>query len=120
MQSHLERITLDPEVFGGRPYIRRQRVRAKDMLDMLAGAISCAEIDEDFPISKRMNFRCNRICGPARQPCGHSTSCDILGYKGRRLPVVYPNPHRMFMSRIGTQASKSPSNFRGRGDNDAP
>jgi uncharacterized protein (DUF433 family) len=47
MTSHLDRITVDPEVFGGRPCIRGLRVR--DILDMLAGGASRAEILEDFP-----------------------------------------------------------------------
>jgi uncharacterized protein (DUF433 family) len=49
MTSRLDRITVDPEVFGGRPCIRGLRVRVKDILDMLAGGASRAEILEDFP-----------------------------------------------------------------------
>lgn len=49
MTSHLDRITVDPEVFGGRPCIRGLRVRVKDILDILAGGASRAEILDDFP-----------------------------------------------------------------------
>ena len=49
MSSHLDRITVDPGVFGGRPCIRGLRIRVKDILDMLAGGASRAEILEDFP-----------------------------------------------------------------------
>lgn len=49
MASHLDRITTDAEVFGGRPCIRGLRVRVKDVLDMLAGGASAADILRDFP-----------------------------------------------------------------------
>ena len=49
MTSHLDRITVDSGVFGGRPCIRGLRIRVKDILDMLAGGASRAEILEDFP-----------------------------------------------------------------------
>ncbi len=35
--KHAERITFDPEQCGGRPCVRRYRLRVKDVLDMLAG-----------------------------------------------------------------------------------
>ena len=47
--SELIRITVDPEVCGGRPCIRGLRVRVKDILEMLAAGASRAEILEDFP-----------------------------------------------------------------------
>jgi uncharacterized protein (DUF433 family) len=49
MASHLDRITTDAEVFGGRPCIRGLRIRVKDVLDMLAGGASVADILRDFP-----------------------------------------------------------------------
>jgi uncharacterized protein (DUF433 family) len=49
MAGHLDRITTDPEIFGGRPCIRGMRVRVKDILDMLAGGATPAEILDDFP-----------------------------------------------------------------------
>jgi uncharacterized protein (DUF433 family) len=42
------RITIDPEVCGGRPCIRGMRVRVKDILDMLAGGATRDEILGDF------------------------------------------------------------------------
>lgn len=47
--SHLDRITFDPDQCGGRPCIRGMRIRVKDVLEMLAGGASEAEILEDFP-----------------------------------------------------------------------
>jgi uncharacterized protein (DUF433 family) len=49
MSNLLNRITVDPEVCGGRPCIRGLRVRVKDVLDMLAGGVTRSEILEDFP-----------------------------------------------------------------------
>jgi uncharacterized protein (DUF433 family) len=43
------RITINPEVCGGRPCIRGLRIRVRDILDMLAGSSSRAEILDDYP-----------------------------------------------------------------------
>ena len=44
-----ERITIDPHVCGGRLCIRGLRVRVADVLDMLAGGATRAEILADYP-----------------------------------------------------------------------
>jgi uncharacterized protein (DUF433 family) len=49
MASHLDRITSDPEVCGGRPCIRGQRIRVTDILELLAGGATRAEILADYP-----------------------------------------------------------------------
>jgi uncharacterized protein (DUF433 family) len=49
MSKHLDRITVDPEICGGRPCIRGLRVRVKDVLDMLAGGATRMQILEDYP-----------------------------------------------------------------------
>jgi uncharacterized protein (DUF433 family) len=49
MSGAIDRITIDPEVCGGRPCIRGLRVRVKDILDMLAGGAARKEILEDYP-----------------------------------------------------------------------
>ena len=43
------RIAADSAVCGGRPVIAGTRVRVTDILDMLAGGASTAEIAADFP-----------------------------------------------------------------------
>ena len=43
------RITIDPEVCGGRPCIRGLRMRVKDVLELLASGATKEEILEDFP-----------------------------------------------------------------------
>jgi uncharacterized protein (DUF433 family) len=44
-----KRITLDPQICGGRPCLRGTRVRVRDVLDMLASGASREEILEDYP-----------------------------------------------------------------------
>ncbi len=45
----LSRITSNPRQCGGRPCIRGMRIRVKDVLDMLAGGATEAEILADYP-----------------------------------------------------------------------
>ena len=47
--SELHRITVDPEVCGGRPTVRGLRIRVKDILDLLAAGASREEILSDYP-----------------------------------------------------------------------
>jgi uncharacterized protein (DUF433 family) len=47
--SELYRITVNPELCGGRPCIRGMRIRVKDVLDLLASGASREEILEDYP-----------------------------------------------------------------------
>ena len=49
MANLLDRITFNPRQCGGRACIRGLRVRVSDILDMLAGGASRAEILRDFP-----------------------------------------------------------------------
>jgi uncharacterized protein (DUF433 family) len=49
MTTHLDRITSDPEVLGGRPCIRGQRIRVTDILELLAGGATPEEILADYP-----------------------------------------------------------------------
>ncbi len=48
MESRLDRVTSDPEICGGRPCIRGQRIRVTDIPDLLAGGATRAEILSDF------------------------------------------------------------------------
>lgn len=49
MASQIDRITTKPQICGGRPTIRGLRVRVSDILDMLAGGASRADILRDYP-----------------------------------------------------------------------
>lgn len=48
-QSQLSRITSDPSICGGKPCIRGQRIRVKDVLELLAAGASHEEILTDYP-----------------------------------------------------------------------
>ena len=43
------RITIDPNICGGKPCIRGMRIRVSDILSMLAAGASQDEILEDYP-----------------------------------------------------------------------
>jgi len=47
--STIERITISPDVCGGRPSIRGLRIRVKDVLDLLAAGATRDEILADYP-----------------------------------------------------------------------
>ena len=49
MSDLTERITISPEQCGGRPCIRRLRIRVVDVLDLLASGLSHREILEELP-----------------------------------------------------------------------
>ena len=50
MKANLsDRITVNPRQCGGRPCIRGMRIRVIDVLDLLAGGMSSAEILSDYP-----------------------------------------------------------------------
>jgi|TARA_B110000977_G_scaffold166279_1_gene214059 uncharacterized protein (DUF433 family) len=46
--DYSERITFNPKQCGGRPCIRGLRIRVKDILEMLGGGMSEAEILLDY------------------------------------------------------------------------
>ena len=48
MKQH-PRITVDPNICGGRPCIRGMRIRVSDILDMLACGAAQTDILEDYP-----------------------------------------------------------------------
>ena len=47
--SAIERITVSPDICGGRPSIRGLRIRVKDVLDLLAAGATRDEILADYP-----------------------------------------------------------------------
>lgn len=47
--TQLDRISVDPEVYGGRPCIRGMRLRVSDVLQMLAAGVPRDEILADYP-----------------------------------------------------------------------
>jgi uncharacterized protein (DUF433 family) len=55
--SLLDRITFNPEQMGGRPCIRGMRIRVSDVLDMLAGGATPAQILADYPYLEADDIR---------------------------------------------------------------
>ncbi|NNM79101.1 MAG: DUF433 domain-containing protein [Gallionella sp.] len=47
--GQVARITVDPNMCGGRPCIRGLRIRVKDVLEMLASGMTKEDILNDFP-----------------------------------------------------------------------
>ena len=47
--SHLDRISIDPNVRFGKPCVRGTRITVGDILGYLAGGMSEAEVLADFP-----------------------------------------------------------------------
>ena len=54
---HQDRITYNPKQCGGKPCIRGLRVRVKDILEMLAGGMTEAEILADFEYLESLDIR---------------------------------------------------------------
>lgn len=57
MASEIHRITFEPDKCGGRPCIRGYRLRVKDVLDMLAGGATEAEILADYAFLEPADIR---------------------------------------------------------------
>ena len=55
--NYLDRITFNPNQCGGRPCIRGQRIRVKDVLDLLASGSPENEILEDYPYLELEDIR---------------------------------------------------------------
>ena len=53
----LDRITIDPMVFGGKPCIRGMRFPVSKLLDLVASGMSQAEIVEDYPYLEEEDIR---------------------------------------------------------------
>ncbi|EQD66479.1 protein containing DUF433, partial [mine drainage metagenome] len=49
VMNEAHRITVDPELMGGRPCIRGLRIRVKDVLELLASGATQEEILADYP-----------------------------------------------------------------------
>ena len=49
MDELLKRITIEPGKLGGKPCIRRMRIRVQDVLEMLAAGMTAEDILKDFP-----------------------------------------------------------------------
>jgi uncharacterized protein (DUF433 family) len=57
MINGFPRISVDPAICGGRPVVAGTRLRVTDVLDMLAGGASEAEIVADYPYVNAADIR---------------------------------------------------------------
>jgi uncharacterized protein (DUF433 family) len=64
--DYRERITIDPLIRSGKPCVRGTRIAVADVLDYLGGAMTIAEVLDDFPdltaedIQACLSFAANR------------------------------------------------------------
>lgn len=71
--GQITRITVDPNMCGGRPCIRGLRVRVKDVLEMLASGMTKEDILNDFPyleaddISASLEYAAKQVDHPILQ-----------------------------------------------------
>ncbi len=71
--EQVARITVDPNICGGRPCIRGLRVRVKDVLEMLASGMTKEDILRDFPyleaddISASLEYAAKQVDHPILQ-----------------------------------------------------
>jgi uncharacterized protein (DUF433 family) len=65
--SYTDRISLDPEVRGGKPCIKGTRITVYDILEYLAGGMTEAEILADFPSLEEEDIRATLAFAAARE-----------------------------------------------------
>ena len=71
--GQITRITVDPNLCGGRPCIRGLRVRVKDVLEMMASGMTKEDILNDFPyleaedISASLEYAAKQVDHPILQ-----------------------------------------------------
>jgi uncharacterized protein (DUF433 family) len=56
-EAYIPRIVMDPAICGGRPTIAGTRIRASDIVEMLANGATVAEILADFDELKPEDIR---------------------------------------------------------------
>jgi uncharacterized protein (DUF433 family) len=70
MANTAERITINPEQYGGRPCIRGMRIRVTDVLELLAAGLSPEQVLEELPdleaedITAALHFAARRLDHP--------------------------------------------------------
>ena len=53
----LKRVTVNPQIYGGKPIIRGQRTAVEHVLGMMAGGASAEELLEHYPWMERDDIR---------------------------------------------------------------
>ena len=63
----LQRITVDPQIFGGKPIIRGRRLAVEHILGMLAAGDTAETILEGYPWLEPEDIQaCLKNCNPAQ------------------------------------------------------
>jgi len=57
MSKLLERITINPRIFGGKPIIRGLRISVEMILDLMSQGVPEDEILKDFPLLAKDDLR---------------------------------------------------------------
>ncbi|MEW5766643.1 MAG: DUF433 domain-containing protein [bacterium] len=57
MSNLLERITINPQIFGGKPIIRGMRISVEMILDLFSQGVTEKEIFEDYPMLEPDDLR---------------------------------------------------------------
>lgn len=79
-QALLERITVNPQIFGGKPIIRGRRLAVEHVLGMLAAGDTIENILEGYPWLEREDvLACLAF---ARRVVGHERVEPMLGGTG--------------------------------------
>lgn len=94
----MNRITFNPDQYGGRPCIRGMRIRVIDVLDLLAAGLSFEDILEEMPdleaedIVTCLQFAARRIDHP-------TTNAPTLKFKTGKKKCNRASHHSMRRSR---------------------
>jgi len=56
-QDLIKRITINPEIFGGKPIIRGKRIAVEHILGMLASGSTIEEILEGYPYLEKKDIQ---------------------------------------------------------------
>jgi uncharacterized protein (DUF433 family) len=80
-QKLLERITVDPRIFGGKPIIRGRRLAVEHVLGMLAAGDTFETILEGYPWLELEDLRACLVY--ARRVVGHERIEPLLIESGR-------------------------------------
>ena len=81
-ETLLKRITQTPGVCGGRPCIRGMRIRAADVLEMLAVGVTEQDILADFPDLERDDIRACLVFAARR-----AAHVEVVGQRPSRVPI---------------------------------
>jgi uncharacterized protein (DUF433 family) len=77
----LKRITVNPEIFGGKPIVRGMRIAVEHILGMLAAGATPAEIVEHYSYLEEADVRACLVygrCGGGTAPFGSGIRAAFL------------------------------------------